>query len=236
MAIAAKKWKRVLSAKRGDPEIVGGNGFALASQLECNFSVILAGRLGDIQHEAVAQQTCEPVLIACPVPGLGDPIAIFAEHNHGDRHLVGARKNRNDGRVAIGRSGQGVGINDHGSGKITAEENHFHTSRSIRSNASSTRFSICLLSLRKGLRFPMCFIQGFSWDVTFQLLLDGLGHQLPKRNAALRGHRLGAAEQDVRDFEGSLHESHITIFMGCRSHVTPEGGPFKPAVGLSGEQ
>src|SRR4029077_16422304 len=41
------------------------------------------------------------------------------------------------------------------------------TSRSICSNASSTRFSTCFLSLCRCFSFPRCFIQGFSWVVVF---------------------------------------------------------------------
>src|ERR1700676_447990 len=46
-------------------------------------------------------------------------------------------------------------------------ENHCQTSRSICSNASSTRLSIRLRSLCRCLSLPTCFIQGFSWDVVF---------------------------------------------------------------------
>ena len=45
--------------------------------------------------------------------------------------------------------------------------NYSHTSRSTLSNSCSTRFSICFPSLRRALGLPMCFIQGFSWNVIF---------------------------------------------------------------------
>ena len=47
------------------------------------------------------------------VARLGDAVAIFAEDDHGNRHLVGAGENDDDGRVVIGRGGQGVGIDNH---------------------------------------------------------------------------------------------------------------------------
>jgi len=47
---------------------------------------------------------------------------------------------------------------------------------------------------------PGLFLRG-----CFQFFLDRLGDELAQRNAAFRGHRLGAPEQKIRDFEGGFH-------------------------------
>src|SRR5580658_4926109 len=115
---------------------------------------MMSGRLLNVQYQAVIEQFLQPVFVTGPMTRLGDAVAILAEHNYGERHLFGAREDGRQAGIVVGRGRQGIGI-----------ENHFQSSRSICSNASSTRFSICWRSLCRCLSLPTCFIQGFSWDV-----------------------------------------------------------------------
>ncbi|HUO26620.1 MAG TPA: hypothetical protein VMU61_13220 [Candidatus Aquilonibacter sp.] len=47
-----------------------------------------------------------------------------------------------------------------------------------------------------------------------QFFLDRLRDQLAQRNPALGGDRFGATKQEIGNFQGRFHVSHITIFMG----------------------
>src|ERR1700722_8192298 len=116
----------------------------------------MSGRLLNVQYQAVIEQSLQPVFVAGPMTRLGDAVAIFTEHNYGERDLFGARENGRQAGIVVSRGRQGIGI-----------KNHSQTSRSICSNASSTRLSICLRSLCRCLSRPTCRIQGFSWDVVF---------------------------------------------------------------------
>lgn len=40
-------------------------------------------------------------------------MAVLAERNDGNRHLFGTSENGDDGGIVIGRSGQGIGIENH---------------------------------------------------------------------------------------------------------------------------
>ena len=55
------------------------------------------------------------------------------------------------------------------------------------------------------LELAQMFRPGFFLRRDSQLLLDSLGHELAERNAALGGHRLGPAEEKIRDFKGRFH-------------------------------
>src|SRR5580698_8970211 len=90
MPVAAEQWERVLAAEGGDPEIVGGDGFAHALQFEDNLSVMLCGGFIDVEHQAVAEQGGQPSFVTGSSSRLRDAVAILAQHNHRNRHLVGA--------------------------------------------------------------------------------------------------------------------------------------------------
>src|SRR5579863_10612352 len=83
MPIAAQQRERVLPAKCRDPEVIGGNRFALPLQFEDDFCVVLRGWLGDIQDEAVLQKAGEPAFIARAVSQLRDSVAVFTQYDHG---------------------------------------------------------------------------------------------------------------------------------------------------------
>lgn len=95
----------MLAAEGGNPEVVGGDGFACALECENDFGIVMRGRFVDVQHEAIVDQACEPVFVGGAAARLGDSVAVFAEHNDGNRHLFGASENGNDGGIVIGRSG-----------------------------------------------------------------------------------------------------------------------------------
>src|SRR6202521_1666832 len=114
----------------------------------------MSGWLLNVQYQAVIEQFLQPVFVTGAMTRLGDAMAILAEHNYGERHLFGARENGRQAGIIVSRGRQGIGI-----------KNHCQTSRSICSNAASTRLSICLRSLCRCLSLPTCFIQGLSWDV-----------------------------------------------------------------------
>src|ERR1700674_2003312 len=116
----------------------------------------MSGCLLNVKYQAVIEQFLQPVFVTGPMTRLGDAMAILAEHNDWERHLFGARENGRQAGIIVSRGRQGIGI-----------KNHRQTSRSICSNASSTRLSICLRSLCRCLSLPTCFIQGLSWDVVF---------------------------------------------------------------------
>jgi len=58
------------------------------------------------------------------------------------------------------------------------------------------------------------FHPGLFLGCDSQLLLDRLCDELAQRNAALGSHRLRPAEEKIRNLEGRLSPTHITIFMG----------------------
>ena|SRR5437588_2623289 len=62
----------MLAAKRGDPQIVGGNGSALLFQLQADGHVGVSSFLVDVQNQNRSNPFAEPTLIACPLAGLGD--------------------------------------------------------------------------------------------------------------------------------------------------------------------
>src|SRR5271170_4056749 len=163
----------------------------------------MRGRFLNVQHQAVMQQFLQPVFVAGAMARLDDAVTILAEHDHGKRQVVGAGENGNRPRIIVGRCGQGVGIEDHS-----------QTSRSICSKASSTRFSICFLSLWRCLSFPRCFIQGFSWEVIFSFSwtasVTSWRRGIPRWAAAdlARRKRKSGISRVV------FMDSHITIFMG----------------------
>src|SRR5580700_5064834 len=130
----------------------------------------MSGRLLNVQYQAVIEQFLEPVFVTGPMTRLGDAVAILAEHNYGERHLFGAGENGRQAGIVVSRGRQGIGIKNHFQKIIcrgSFTEDQCQTSRSMCSNASSTRLSICLRSLCRCLSRPTCFIQGFSWDVVF---------------------------------------------------------------------
>jgi len=63
VAVAAEKWEGVLAAEGGDPEVVGGDGPALAFEFENDLGIVLRGGLVDVQDEAILEEVREPVFV-----------------------------------------------------------------------------------------------------------------------------------------------------------------------------
>ncbi len=57
----------------------------------------------------------------------------------------------------------------------------------------------------KVLKLAQVFRPGFFLRRESQLLLDSFCHELAQRDAALGSHRLGPAEEKIRNLEGRLH-------------------------------
>jgi len=56
MLIATQQRQAALATEGGDPEVVGGDGFGDALEFEEDLSIVMRGRLVDVQHEVVMEQ------------------------------------------------------------------------------------------------------------------------------------------------------------------------------------
>jgi len=102
MAIATQQRESVLAAECGDPEIISRDRRLAAPQLQIDFGVVVGGRFVHIQDEAVLEQALEPAFVREPVARLRNPVTIFAQHDHGDRQLVGAGENGDQCGIVVG--------------------------------------------------------------------------------------------------------------------------------------
>jgi hypothetical protein len=67
----------MLPAEGRNPEVIGGNSLPDLSQLDVDSCVVMRGLLGNVQHDAIADQTVQPPSIPGSVPRLRNPVPIF---------------------------------------------------------------------------------------------------------------------------------------------------------------
>jgi hypothetical protein len=75
--ITAQEGEGMLAAERGNPQIVGGNGPTLLFEFKPNHRIGVSGFIVDVEHTDGRDPFPEPVFVACPVLGLGDPKTVF---------------------------------------------------------------------------------------------------------------------------------------------------------------
>jgi len=91
----------MLTAKRGNPNVVGRNRSSGSLEFGSK-SCIGDGRLLiDIKHPVIANRLRQPLLVALAVTGLPDSIPVFAQHNDGDGDLRGVTEVRFEFAVPI---------------------------------------------------------------------------------------------------------------------------------------
>src|SRR5690242_15211525 len=110
----------------------------------------MSSLLVGIEHVDRSDPFPEPVLIACPVPGLRNAKPVLAQDNHGNRQAFGPRDNFEGQRFSFCGGRQGIRV-----------ENQRHISGSILSECSSVSRWIRSVSFRRCFSLPMCFTPGF---------------------------------------------------------------------------
>jgi hypothetical protein len=75
--VAAQKRKPMLPAEGRNPKVIGGNRLPGLPQLDVDSCVVMRSFFGNVQHDAIADQTVQPPSIPGTVPRLRDPVPIF---------------------------------------------------------------------------------------------------------------------------------------------------------------
>jgi hypothetical protein len=80
----------VLTAQRGNPEVVGWNWLSRLPKFDADRCVVMRGLVCDLQNSAVLDQVVQPLAISRTMAGLGYAIAIFSDDYNGKRYLLSA--------------------------------------------------------------------------------------------------------------------------------------------------
>jgi hypothetical protein len=104
--VAAQYWQPVLQGECRDPSVVRRDRTARPSESHPQRGVGDSGRLRDGEDVEARQLGLEPRLVSPAMPGLGDAIAEFAQHNDRDRRTRLPPQNLSDGGISVHERGE----------------------------------------------------------------------------------------------------------------------------------